>query len=462
MRKHVKANVSWVGCIDWELETFHGDDYSIMNGSSQNAYLVEEEKTVLIDTVWTPHRFDFVENLQKEVDLKKIDFIVANHGECDHSGSLTALMDLIPDTPIYCTANCVKSLEGQYGKRGWKFHVVKTGDSVEIGNGKKLVFVEMRMLHWPDSMATYLTGDNVLFSNDAFGQHYAVEELFADKANPCLLQKEAMKYFANILNPFAPILTKKLEEIAGFNLPIEVIAPSHGAIWRQQPMQIVESYAKWANAYQENQVTIAYDTMWEGTTKIAHRIAEEIHCQSPDTVVKVFNVAKADKNEVMTEVFRSKAIAVGSPTVSNSILSSVAGWMEFLKQLKFKNKKAAAFGCYGWSGESVKLLQEKLKEAGFEVIDENIRAPWTPDEATLDGIPALVRSLLGSAAEATTATADAPQMQKYQCSPCGYIYDPDKGDPDSGIAPGTPFEALPADWCCPVCGVSKDMFSPVK
>ena len=462
MRKHVKANVSWVGYIDWELETFHGDDYSIMNGSSQNAYLVEEEKTVLIDTVWTPHRFDFVENLQKEVDLKKIDFIVANHGECDHSGSLTALMDLIPDTPIYCTANCVKSLEGQYGQRGWNFHVVKTGDSVEIGNGKKLVFVEMRMLHWPDSMATYLTGDNVLFSNDAFGQHYAVEELFADKANPCLLQKEAMKYFANILNPFAPILTKKLEEIAGFNLPIEVIAPSHGAIWRQQPIQIVESYAKWANAYQENQVTIAYDTMWEGTTKIAHRIAEEIHCQSPDTVVKVFNVAKADKNEVMTEVFRSKAIAVGSPTVSNSILSSVAGWMEFLKQLKFKNKKAAAFGCYGWSGESVKLLQEKLKEAGFEVIDENIRAPWTPDEATLDGIPALVRSLLGSVAEATTATADAPQMQKYQCSPCGYIYDPDKGDPDSGIVPGTPFEALPADWCCPVCGVSKDMFSPVK
>ena len=462
MRKHVKANVSWVGYIDWELETFHGDDYSIMNGSSQNAYLVEEEKTVLIDTVWTPHRFDFVENLQKEVDLKKIDFIVANHGECDHSGSLTALMDLIPDTPIYCTANCVKSLEGQYGQRGWNFHVVKTGDSVEIGNGKKLVFVEMRMLHWPDSMATYLTGDNVLFSNDAFGQHYAVEELFADKANPCLLQKEAMKYFANILNPFAPILTKKLEEIAGLNLPIEMIAPSHGAIWRERPMQIVESYAKWAAAYQENQVTIAYDTMWEGTTKIAYRIAEEIHRQSPDTVVKVFNVAKADKNEVMTEVFRSKAIAVGSPTVSNSILSSVAGWLEFLKQLKFKNKKAAAFGCYGWSGESVKLLQEKLKDSGFEVIDEHIRASWTPDEAALADIPNLVGSLLGGADDKTTDTAEASQMLKYQCGPCGYVYDPLKGDPDSGIAPGTPFEALPADWCCPVCGVSKDMFSPVK
>ena len=188
MRKHVKNNVSWVGYIDWELETFHGDDYSIMNGSSQNAYLIEEEKTVLIDTIWTPHRFGFVENLKKEIDLKKIDFIVANHGECDHSGSLTALMDEIPDTPIYCTANCVKSLEGQYGKRGWNFHVVKTGDSVEIGNGKKLVFVEMRMLHWPDSMATYMTGDNILFSNDAFGQHFAVEELAYETRYYCRIR----------------------------------------------------------------------------------------------------------------------------------------------------------------------------------------------------------------------------------------------------------------------------------
>ena len=394
MKRNVKNNVSWVGYIDWELESFHGDDYSIMNGSSQNAYLIEEEKTVLIDTVWFPHRFDFVENLKKEIDLKKIDFIVANHGECDHSGSLTALMDEIPDTPIYCTANAVKSIEGQYGKRGWNFHIVNTGDSVDIGNGKQLIFVEMRMLHWPDSMATYMTGDNILFSNDAFGQHYAVEELFNDKANQCLLNKEAMKYFANILNPFAPLLTKKLEEITALNLPIDIIAPSHGAIWRENPLQIVEKYAEWANAYQENQVTIAYDTMWEGTAKIAHKIASEIHLQSPDTVVKVFNIAKADKNEVMTEVFKSKAIAVGSPTVSNSILSSVVGWLEFLKQLKFKNKKAAAFGCYGWSGESVKKLQENLDASGFKVVDESIRSLWNPEESDFENLPALVASLL--------------------------------------------------------------------
>lgn len=394
MRRHIKNNVSWVGYIDWELETFHGDDYSIMNGSSQNAYLVEEEKTVLIDTIWTPHRFDFVENLKKEIDLKKIDYVIANHGECDHSGALTALMAEIPETPIYCTAQAVKSIEGQYGKRGWNFHTVKTGDTLEIGNGKKLIFVEMKMLHWPDSMATYMSGDNILFSNDAFGQHYAVDELFNDKANQCLLYKEAIKYYANILNPFSALVAKKLEEIALLGLPIDIIAPSHGAIWRDNPMQIVETYAKWANAYQENQVTVAYDTMWEGTTQIAHAIAEEIRRQSPETVVKVFNVAKADKNEVMTEVFKSKAIAVGSPTVSNSILSSVAGWIEFLKQLKFKNKKAAAFGCYGWSGESVKILQEKLRDAGFEVVDENIRAFWKATDEDMAKVPEMVKALL--------------------------------------------------------------------
>ena len=394
MRKYVKGNVSWVGYIDWELESFHGDDYSIMNGSSQNAYLIEEEKTVLVDTVWSPHRFEFVENLKKEIDLHKIDYIIANHGECDHSGSLTALMAEIPDTPIYCTANAVKSIEGQYGKRGWNFHAVKTGDTLDIGNGKQLVFVEMRMLHWPDSMATYMTGDNILFSNDAFGQHFAVEELFNDRANQCLLMKEAMKYYANILNPFSPLVSKKLKEIAGFNLPVDMIAPSHGAIWRDNPAQIVELYAKWAEAYQENQITVAYDTMWEGTAKLAHEIAREIARQSPDTVVKLFNVAKADKNEVMTEVFKSRAIAVGSPTVSNSILSSVAGWLEFLKQLKFKNKKAAAFGCYGWSGESVKILRSKLEEAGFDVAEETVRSLWNPDEADFAAVPALVTALL--------------------------------------------------------------------
>lgn len=396
MKRNIKGNVNWIGYIDWELDSFHGDDYSISNGSSQNAYLIEEEKTVLIDTVWLPHRFEFIENLEAEIDLEKIDYIVVNHGEVDHSGALVPLMDKIPNTPIYCTANAVKSLEGQYGRRGWNFRVVKTGDSVDIGNGKKLIFIEMRMLHWPDSMATYMTGENILFSNDAFGQHYAVEELFNDKADPFLLMREAMKYYANILNPFSPLVSKKIQEIVGLNLPIDIIAPSHGAIWRDNPLQIVEKYAEWAKAYQENQVTVVYDTMWDGTAKIAHEIARKISIHYPDTIVKVYNISKSDKNEVMTEIFKSKAIALGSPTVGNSVLSSVAGWVEFMRQLKFRNKKAAVFGCYGWSGESVKILKEKVSEAGFEVVGESVRAQWNPNADDLAAVPALVAALIGA------------------------------------------------------------------
>ena len=447
MRKLVKGNVSWIGYMDWELENFHGDEYSIENGSSQNAYLIEEEKTVLMDTVWTPHRFDFVENLKKEVDIHSIDLIVVNHGECDHSGSLTALLEEIPDVPIYCTANAVKSLEGQYGKRGWDFHVVKTGDSIDIGNGKELIFIEMKMLHWPDSMATYMTGDNILFSMDAFGQHYAVEELFADLADQGVLWREAMKYYANILNPFAPILLKKLHSMEEMNLEIEMIAPAHGAIWRKDPMQIVHKYMEWADDYKEDQVTVIYDTMWEGTAKVAHAIADEIYNQNPNTVVKVFCIPKSDKNDIMTEVFKSKAICVGSPTVVGRLLSSVAGWMEMLTQLRFKGKRAAAFGCYGWSGEAVQIIQEKLTEAGFEVIPETVRPNFNPEQIDYDEIPKLVNSLVPK-----------HEASKYICSICGEIYDPAIGDPEAGIPPGTPFEYLPDDWSCPVCGVSKDKF----
>ena len=395
MKKTVKGNVSWVGYMDWELEKFHGDDFSIMNGSSQNAYLIEEEKNVLIDTVWTPHGKEFVNNLKKKIDLKKIDLIVMNHGEADHSGALPDLMMEIPNTPIYCTSNAVKSLEGQYGKNGWDFRTVKTGDSVDIGNGKKLVFVEMKMLHWPDSMATYLTGDNILFSNDAFGQHIAVGELFNDMADQCLLEKEAIKYYANILNPFSALVLKKIEEIKSMKLPIEIIAPSHGVIWRRDPLQIVEKYVEWADAYQEDQLTIVYDTMWEGTTAIAHEIARATAEVSPETVVKVFNCSKADRNEIMTEIFKSKAIAVGSPTVSNDILTSVNSTVHFMKSLKFKGKKAGTFGCYGWSGESVAVLKKNLADAGFQVVDENIRSLWKPSEKDLASAKALVESLLG-------------------------------------------------------------------
>ncbi|MGB3367177.1 MAG: anaerobic nitric oxide reductase flavorubredoxin, partial [Acidaminobacteraceae bacterium] len=369
MKKLIKNNVSWVGKVDWELQKFHGEEYSTNKGSTYNSYLIQEEKTVLIDTVWAPFAEEFVDNLASEIDLNEIDFIIVNHGEIDHSGALPALMKRIPNKPIYCTANAVKSLKGQYHE-DWDFHVVKTGDKIDIGNGKELIFVEMAMLHWPDSMSTYMSGDNILFSNDAFGQHYATEKLFNDLVDQCDLMKEAIKYYANILTPFSAILRKKLDEIISFNLPIEIIATSHGVIWRDNPMQIVEKYSQWANDYQENQITIIYDTMWNGTKLLAEKIAEGIASVDSDVLVKVINIAKCDDNDAMTEVFKSKMVVMGSPTVSNSILHSLAGFIHFVKELKFKGKKAASFGTYGWSGESVKILNEIMENAGFEIVSE--------------------------------------------------------------------------------------------
>ncbi|NLB35487.1 MAG: anaerobic nitric oxide reductase flavorubredoxin [Elusimicrobia bacterium] len=377
MRKQVKNNVSWVGKVDWELEKFHGEEYSTHKGSTYNSYLIEEEKTVLIDTVWLPFGEEFVENLAKEIDLNKIDYIIANHGEIDHSGGLPALMKHIPNTPIYCTANAVKSLKGQFHK-DWNFKTVKTGDSLDIGNGKSLVFVEMAMLHWPDSMAVYLTEDNILFSNDAFGQHYATENLFNDLVDQCELFEESIKYYANILTPFSAILRKKLDEVIALNLPIDIIATSHGVIWRDNPMQIIEKYSQWANDYQENQITILYDTMWNGTKLLAEKIAEGISSVDSEVVVKLYNIAKNDINDMITQVFKSKTVAIGSPTIGNNILHTTAALIHMMKILKFKNKKAAAFGCYGWSGESVKILNERMKDAGFEVSTEGYRSLWKP------------------------------------------------------------------------------------
>ncbi len=378
MKKHIKNNVYWVGKVDWELRKFHGNEYSTHKGSTYNSYLIQEEKTVLIDTVWDPFAEEFVENLAKEIDLDKIDYIIANHGEIDHSGGLPALMKHIPDKPIYCTANAVKSLKGQF-HQDWDFRVVKTGDKIEIGNGKELIFVEMPMLHWPDSMATYLTKDNILFSNDAFGQHLATEKLFNDQVDQCDLFNESIKYYANILTPFSAILRKKLEEVISFNLPFDIIATSHGVIWRENPLQIVEKYSQWASDYQENQITIVYDTMWNGTKLLAEKIAEGIGLADAEATVKVCSLAKSDENDVITEVFKSRTVVMGSPTISNTILHSVAAFIHLMKQLKFKGKKAAAFGCYGWSGESVKVINELMGNAGFEVIAEGYRNQWNPD-----------------------------------------------------------------------------------
>ena len=382
MSFNITDTVSWVGKVDWEIRKFHGEEFTTQRGTSYNAYLIRGEKTVLIDTVWGPFSEEFVDNLQKEIDLREIDFVVANHGESDHSGALPALMSRIPDKPVYCTANGVKSLKGQY-HQDWDFHPVKSGDKLSLGS-RDLVFIEAPMLHWPDSMFCYLTGEGILFSNDAFGQHLAAEHRYNDQVDQAELYQEALKYYANILTPFSMLVEKKIREVLALNLPVEMICPSHGVIWRQDPLQIVNQYLKWANAWQENQITILYDTMWNGTRRMAESLADGIRLADPSVTVKLYNVARSDKTEVLAEVFKSRAVLVGSSTINRGMLSSVAAILEEMRGLSFKNKKAAAFGTYGWSGEAVKQISQRLAEGGFTVLNDGLRLLWYPDRQGIE------------------------------------------------------------------------------
>ncbi|OLU38038.1 anaerobic nitric oxide reductase flavorubredoxin [Ileibacterium valens] len=377
MGKKITDKVTWMGKTDWELTRFHGDEYSTHKGSSYNSYLVRDGKNILIDTVWGPYDKEFVSRLKEEIDLKDIDAIVMNHNENDHSGSLPALMAEIPDVPIYCTKKGEQILRGLY-HQDWNFINVKTGDTLPLENST-LTFVEAPMLHWPDTMFTYMSGDNILFSNDGFGQHYATESLFNDTADPAEVEYEAKKYYANILNLYSTQVTHKINEILGMNLPLEMICPSHGVIWRKNPEEIVRQYSKWADDYQENQITILYDTMWNSTRQMAEAIAEGIEEADSSVRVKLMNVAKEDKNDVLTEIFSSKAILLGSPTINYGYSHAVAGLLEMMKGLRFKKKKAAAFGSYGWSGNAPKQLDEKLNEAGFKTVAEPLGILWNPD-----------------------------------------------------------------------------------
>ena len=384
MSKKINDKITWVGKTDWELKKFHGDEFTTTRGSSYNAYLIKDEKTVLIDTVWLPYDKEFVSKLENEIDLDKIDYIILQHGEVDHSGALIELMEKIPNVPIYCTENGIKSIKGQYHK-DWNFVPVKTGDTLNIGENT-LTFIEAPMLHWPDTMFTYMDKEKILFSNDGFGQHLASEFLYADEVDQDELFKQAMTYYANILAPFSMMVSNKIKEILEMHLEINMICPSHGVIWRKEEdiQKIIQKYLEWANSYQENQITIIYDTMWNDTRKMAESIAYGIQNIDKNVVIKLMNTAKEDKTEVLTEVFKSRIILVGSPTVNNGYLYSIAGILEMIKGMKLKNKRASAFGSYGWSGEAVKLIIEELKKSGFTVSDEGLKILWTPDDEGME------------------------------------------------------------------------------
>jgi anaerobic nitric oxide reductase flavorubredoxin len=376
----IKKNIFWTGIKDWELRKFHGHELSTHRGSTYNSYIIKDEKTVLIDTIWSPYKEEFVESLEKNVGIKNIDAIVINHIEPDHGGSLGYLMELIPGTPIYCSKNGAEIIKKHFHK-DWNFNIVKTGDTINIGE-YDLVFVEMQMLHWPDSMLTYVKGANLVLSNDAFGQHYSPASLFNDEVDDCELYQEALKYYANILTPYSALVKKKIEQIKALNLPIDMIAPSHGVIWRTNPMQIVEKYYEWSQDYNEGDVVIIYDTMYDATATMAHSIGEGL--LKNNVKYKMYNAATTDRSDLITEIFKAKGVIIGSCTVNNTVLRAISSLLDDIKGLRFKNKVGAGFGSFGWSGEAQKIISSDLEKAGMRVPLEPIQVKYRPTEEELN------------------------------------------------------------------------------
>lgn len=376
----IKKNIYWTGIKDWGLRVFHGHELSTHRGSTYNSYIIKDEKTVLVDTVWDPYKEEFVERLEKEVGINNIDYIVINHIEPDHGGSLGYLMSKIPNTPIYCTKNGADVIKSHFHK-DWNFKIVKTGDSVNIGE-YELVFVEMQMIHWPDSMLTYVKGAALALSNDAFGQHYSPSSFFNDEVDNCELFQEAIKYYANILTPFSALIKKKVEQIKALNLPIDMIAPSHGVIWREAPMQIIEKYYEWSQDYNEGSVVIVYDTMYEATRNMADGIG--LGLEKNNIKYKMFNASVSDQSDLLTEIFKAKGIIIGSCTVNNTVLRAIAALLHEIKAHKFKNKVGGGFGSYGWSGEAPKVINKELEASGLKVPLEPLMFKYRPTEEELE------------------------------------------------------------------------------
>jgi flavorubredoxin len=373
-------DVYWVGVVDWGIRKFHGHELSTHRGTTYNCYLIVDDKITLVDTVWGPFQDQLIENIRQVVDPSQIDIVVANHSEVDHSGGLPAVMRHCPEATVVVSRRGEESVEGHY-HQPWNFHVVQTGDKIGIGK-HELAFIEAPMLHWPDSMFTYLAGANILMPNDAFGQHYATAFRFNDQVDQEELYEEAIKYYANILTPFSKGVIKKIDELLKLNLPVDIIAPSHGVIWRDEPLQIVRKYQEWAVQSPGQRVVIVYDTMWNATRQMAEAIGEGLSDLEID--YKIFHAAVTDRNDMITEIFKSRTIVVGSPTLNNGVLPTITPIMEDIRGLKFQNKLGAAFGSYGWSGESVKFIEDHFEKSNIPVIQEGIKCKWQPRRDDLE------------------------------------------------------------------------------
>ncbi|MCK8816783.1 FprA family A-type flavoprotein [Natroniella sulfidigena] len=363
-------NIYWVGGIDWDLRNFHG--YSTQRGSTYNAYLIIDEKVTLIDTVKDYLYDEMIERISSVIDPTEIDYVVSNHVEMDHSGGLPELMELIPEATVFTSPKGKAGLKAHY-KKDWNFSVVKSNQSLDLGQ-RSLQFVLTPMVHWPDNMVAYLPEDKILFSNDAFGQHIASSERFDDQLAYDVIMEEASKYYANIVLPYSGQVERILPTVE--ELDLEIVAPSHGVVWRNHIAEILEQYEKWANNQTEEKAVIVYDTMWDSTKKIAETLGGTFAAQGVST--RMMSLDANHISDIMTEVLTAKYICVGSPTLNNNLLPSVASFLTYLKGLAPKNRYGLAFGSYGWGGQSVDQIEEVLEEIGFELL-EQIKYQYIPD-----------------------------------------------------------------------------------
>lgn len=368
-----------VGAVDWDVRDFHG--YSTYKGTTYNAFLIVDEKVTLFDTVKRSHQDELIRNIRQIIDPEKIDYIVVNHVELDHSGALPNMVELIKPEKIICSLMGKKALIAHFHKEDWPFEVVKTGTEISLGK-RTIQFIETRMLHWPDSMFSFVKEDGILFSSDAFGQHYATSERFDDEVDLSEVMKESAKYYANILYLYAPLIRKLLKNVAEMNLGIKMIAPDHGIIWRTHLDKILEAYDDWSQNKAGNRALIIYDSMWHSTEKMAHAVAAGVERSGLRT--KLINLKVHHRSDVMTDILSANTIILGCSTLNNGLLPRMAGFLMYMRGLKPANKYGASFGSFGWSGEAVKLMNSALEEMKIDVIEEGLRLKYVPDSAHLD------------------------------------------------------------------------------
>ncbi len=373
----LKNGIYWVGAIDWAVRDFHG--YITPRGTTYNNYLIIDDEITLIDTVKEDFAEITIKNIRAIVEPSTIRHIVVNHIENDHASGLDRVKALCPKADVYITERGRKGLERFFDISSWDIKTVKTGDTLKIGK-RTLLFIETPMLHWPDSMMTYIKEDKILISQDAFGQHIASSARFDDEYITCEsmseLEDAVIDYYANILMPFGQLIKAKIDEIKKLGLDIDMIAPDHGVIWRQNPQKVLQMYLNMATGGANLSVTIIYDTMWHSTEQMTLPIMQGIRDEGVDC--KVIKLRATPMSVAIKEFWKSRGALIGTPTLNNIMYPSISEFLTHLRGLRPKNRIAGAFGSYGWGGGAVKEVYEELKRMGLEIYEPGIQVMYRP------------------------------------------------------------------------------------